>query len=218
MRTHQFRTPQFLTSQFLAHRLRLPTCRLIMSTALVLTATALAPAAHASMAELFLAPFPRVGAASTPTLTRSADATATAPSSPAVLGRWTTASGNLEVDIAPCGQALCGTVTRVRGHRSMQREGDMQAADARPVLGMRILSGLQVAEGDDPTAPDARWFGDIFNRENGRTYRCRIHLDAADPHALVVRPHVFTPLFGQTQRWPRTRADLVPHTLPTETP
>ena len=34
-------------------------------------------------------------------------------------GRWITANGNLEVEIAPCGNALCGTVTQVLGNRSM---------------------------------------------------------------------------------------------------
>ncbi|WP_241027170.1 DUF2147 domain-containing protein [Variovorax sp. RKNM96] len=34
-------------------------------------------------------------------------------------GRWITANGNLEVEVAPCGAALCGTVTKVLGNRSM---------------------------------------------------------------------------------------------------
>ena len=38
-------------------------------------------------------------------------------------GRWITASGNLEIEIAPCGQALCGTVVRVLANNSMSSSG-----------------------------------------------------------------------------------------------
>jgi hypothetical protein len=37
----------------------------------------------------------------------------------ALLGRWLTDNGNLEIEIAPRGAALCGTVTKVLANRSM---------------------------------------------------------------------------------------------------
>lgn len=180
---------------------------------------------------MFLPPFPPlaahradasemdVGAApfAGPLQAKPASVPASAPASVPVIGRWITASGNLEVDIAPCGETLCGTVTQVLGHRSMQRSGDMQPVDTRPVLGLQILRGLQVANGDDASSPQARWFGEIYNRENGRTYRCRVHIDAAEPRTLIVRPHIVTPLWGQTQRWHRTPAAPRPNT-PLEAP
>ena len=115
-------------------------------------------------------------------------------------GRWITASGNLEVDIAPCGQALCGTVTKVLANRSMSREGeDMKPVDTRPALGMKILIDLK-QEASDGSEP-ARWSGQIYNRENGKTYRCLMSLDASG--GLVLRPYVGLPLFGRTQVWRR---------------
>ncbi len=169
----------------------------------LLLALAASPVAHAASDAsdtLYLPPFPSVGMMATHAaqLTR-----------PAVLGRWVTASGNLEVEIAPCGESLCGTVTRVLGNRSMARGAaqgvEMQPVDGRPALGMQILHGLTLAEGDDARAPDARWFGEIYNRENGQTYHCRVQFDATEGHGatLVVRPYVFTTLFGQTQLWSR---------------
>ena len=115
-------------------------------------------------------------------------------------GRWITASGNLEVEIAPCAAAWCGTVTRVIANRSMSREGEaMQPADTRPALGLQLLSGFVPSEhgADGPL----QWTGDIYNRENAKTYRCTLALDANG--ALVVRPYIGLPLFGKTQVWTR---------------
>ncbi len=111
-------------------------------------------------------------------------------------GRWITESGNLEVEIAPCGDAWCGTVTRQLGNRAMSMKGqEMDAADKRPVLGMRILTGLK------PSGDDATLGGEIYNRENAKTYSVRLTLDGAQQ--LLVRPYIVLPLFGKTQVWHR---------------
>lgn len=117
------------------------------------------------------------------------------PPSPAQIGRWVTESGNLEVDIAACGEALCGTVTRVLANRSMSAPGqEMEAADTRPALGMKILTGLR-ASGDEALA------GEIYNRENAKTYSVRLTMDG--PQQMLVRAYVGIPLFGKTQLWRR---------------
>ncbi len=114
---------------------------------------------------------------------------------PAQVGHWITESGNLEVDIAACGDALCGTVTRVLGNRSMSAPGqETEVADKRPALGMKILSGLRVS-GDEALT------GEIYNRENAKTYSVRLTMDG--PRQMLVRPYVGIPLFGKTQLWHR---------------
>ena len=110
------------------------------------------------------------------------------------LGRWVTESGNLEVEIAPCGAALCGTVVKVLANRSMADPGKALPADAPSPLGMTILK-------DFKPSGDGAWQGQIFNRENGKTYDCLMSLVAADQ--LKIRPYVGAPLFGQTQIWRR---------------
>ena len=111
------------------------------------------------------------------------------------LGRWVTESGNLEVDIAPCGEALCGTVVRVMANRSMGGSGqDMAAADTRPALGMVILSDLR-ANGD------GEFKGTIYNRENAKTYSATTKV--VGPDMLRVHGYVGLPLFGKTQIWRR---------------
>lgn len=123
-------------------------------------------------------------------------------------GRWITFSGNLEVTIAPCGEALCGTVTQVLGNRSMRQGGDeLSPVDARSAMGMKLLTNLRPVESGDQMAEPREWKGDIYNRENGKTYRCLMHVSTANHAAgeLVLRAYVGLPLFGQTQVWQRSR-------------
>ena len=95
--------------------------------------------------------------------------------------------------VAPCGAKLCGTVSKVLANQSMAKPGVAPKGPA-PAAGLKILDGLQ-AHGD------GAWTGKIYNRENGRTYDCRITLPAAD--RMELRAYVGLPLFGQTQVWRR---------------
>jgi uncharacterized protein (DUF2147 family) len=111
------------------------------------------------------------------------------------VGRWLTQSGNFEIDIASCGQALCGTVVRVLGNQSMSRPGtEMKSADTKNALGMKILSALVPSE-------DGTLEGQIYNRENGKTYDCRV--TALAPDQLEIRAYKFLPIFGKSQVWTR---------------
>jgi uncharacterized protein (DUF2147 family) len=125
-------------------------------------------------------------------------------------GRWVAASGNLVVEIAPCGPQLCGTVVQVLGSRSMSRDGaEMAPVDTRPALGMTLLQGFTPTETGDAALPATEWDGKIYNRENGKTYRCKMSVTTATNAAgeLVLHAYVGIPLFGSTQRWHRAAAD-----------
>ena len=123
-------------------------------------------------------------------------------------GRWVTESGNLEIDIAPCGDVLCGVVVKVLGNRSMSGPGtSAEPADPRPALGMEILSGLR-NEGS------GEYGGRIYNRENAKHYSVKLSRGAADQ--LMVRAYVGLPLFGKTQLW--RRAELVDAPAPVAVP
>jgi uncharacterized protein (DUF2147 family) len=111
---------------------------------------------------------------------------------PALTGTWRTASGNLEVKVAPCGAKLCGTVAKVLSNQSMAHSGAPMTT--APATGLKILDGLEAKS-------DGAWAGKIYNRENGKTYDCRITLPAAD--RMELRAYVVLPLFGQTQVWKR---------------
>lgn len=134
-----------------------------------------------------------------------------APTAASPLGRWVTASGNLEVEVAPCGDALCGTVVRVLANRSMSPEGaEMKPADSRDPMGMQVLIDFVPTEFRDATAPGAggaetrvptEWKGQIYNRENAKTYRCIMRMGPAGE--LMLRGYVGLPWFGSTSAWTR---------------
>jgi uncharacterized protein (DUF2147 family) len=110
-------------------------------------------------------------------------------------GRWVTESGNLEVEIAPCGPDYCGTVTRVIADHAMGQSGTPMAASASAsVLGKTILSGLQPLDGGG-------WLGRIVNRENGKTYHSRVAAIDADRLQLTI--YEDTPADGRVQVWRR---------------
>jgi uncharacterized protein (DUF2147 family) len=110
---------------------------------------------------------------------------------PGPLGRWITASGNVEVTVHPCGPALCGAVSRVFANNSMEHPGPASSPPA--TIGLQIMSDFR---------PDSDgWTGKLFNRENGDTYDC--HVTVQGPNSLVVHAYVLLPLFGKTQIWRR---------------
>lgn len=124
--------------------------------------------------------------------TARADAPA---SSEGVRGRWLTENRNLEIEIAPCSAALCGTVVRVLSDHSMRDPNlPMKPVDPRPVLGMVVLDDF-LPDGDHA------WNGKFYNRENGKTFRCV--LTRLSPTQLSVRAYVGIPLLPQTQVWQR---------------
>jgi uncharacterized protein (DUF2147 family) len=112
-------------------------------------------------------------------------------------GAWTAQSGNVDIAILPCGEALCGDIVRVHANVSMADPGK-KAAGQPPSEGMRIFSGLR------PAGP-SRWKGKIFNRENGNTYDCI--LTSLSPAELEVRSYVVLESIGQTQVWKKATTE-----------
>jgi uncharacterized protein (DUF2147 family) len=84
---------------------------------------------------------------------------------------WRTASGAGIVRMEPCeGGKLCGVLTRAvtGGQPGVDANNPDPALRARPLVGMRILSGFS-------RAPDGRHVGGrIYNPEDGKTYRSEL--------------------------------------------
>jgi len=85
-------------------------------------------------------------------------------------------------------------VVKVIANRSMSGSGEMKAVDNRSPLGMVILKDFE-------PSGDGEWRGEIYNRENAKTYSCKISLSA--PDQLTVNPYIVLPLFGRTLLWKR---------------
>ena len=85
----------------------------------------------------------------------------------------------------------------------MAGNGEMVSADKRDPLGMTILK-------DFKSSGEGEWQGEIYNRENAKTYSCRITL--GNPDQLVLRPYIALPLFGKTILWTRVATAAAPAT------
>jgi uncharacterized protein (DUF2147 family) len=107
-------------------------------------------------------------------------------------GRWVTQTGNVEIVFAPCGSALCGSVTRVMANNSMTGSGTSAAPP--PEIGQQIVTGVV------PAGPD-QWKGKLFDRESGKTYDCLLKPAGA---TMTLRAYILLPLFGKTLTWTRT--------------
>jgi len=123
------------------------------------------------------------------------------------VGQWYAEGGAAVVEIAACGDALCGRVAWL--HSPLDEDGcelrDKNNPDPalrnRRVIGLQILSGL-VASDQNPVS----WTGGtIYDPVSGNTYRCRLELEGHD--RLRLRGYVGIPLFGRTTTWTRVRSD-----------
>ena len=113
-----------------------------------------------------------------------------------VTGHWLTEGGKAVVEIAPCGQQLCGRIVRIVKPTPGRPQTDVQNPDAslrnRPLVGTNILSGF--------TPGSDRWKGRIYDPESGKTYRSEL---IGGGNSLQVKGCIA--FFCQTQNWTRAR-------------
>lgn len=90
-----------------------------------------------------------------------------ASAQPSIDGTYLDQGGYTEITIRPCGSGHCGTITRIvmrkPGGFDTDVHNDNPALRDRPILGLRILSGLRWDDG--------AWRGEVYNPEDGGTYR-----------------------------------------------
>ncbi len=78
-----------------------------------------------------------------------------------VYGEWTRADGKARVRFAPCGGALCGSVTWLKDPSGPGR------------IGQRVFYDMK------PSGANA-WAGTAFNPEDGKDYTGKMSLDGAN--------------------------------------
>ena len=114
-------------------------------------------------------------------------------------GTWLTDGGKSRVEIAPCGDKLCGAIvwlkepTNEDGSVKLDTKNKDEALRSRPIMGLDMLSGF--------VAKSAAKWGDgrIYNPEDGKTYRSKMELFGTD--TLKVSGCVL--FFCKTQTWER---------------
>ena len=85
-------------------------------------------------------------------------------------GRYIDSGGFVEITIARCGSSRCGTITKIiknkPGEPNRDVHNDNPSLRDRPILGIRLITGLKW--------DDDRWRGEIYNPEDGNTYRAEV--------------------------------------------
>jgi uncharacterized protein (DUF2147 family) len=112
-----------------------------------------------------------------------------------IAGRWVTEDKSALVDIAPCGNRLCGTIIRfLTPPKGGPDPRDVNNADpakrSRRILGLAILTGFAPA-GDE-------WKGQIYDPRSGKTYRSVL---VRTGNSLAVKGCLN--IFCKTQTWTR---------------
>jgi uncharacterized protein (DUF2147 family) len=117
---------------------------------------------------------------------------------PAVEGLWLTDDGKGVVEIAACGQRLCGRIARVLETGPDVPSTDVNNPDSRqrgrPLVGLQVLSGFS----GGPT----RWEGgQAYDPKNGSSYKSSLRLNADG--SLRVTGCVL--IVCRSKRWTRFR-------------
>jgi len=115
-------------------------------------------------------------------------AMAVEPGSP--LGLWLTESGDGVIEVAQCGNALCGRIVGIGRAAGEPIPTDVQG---------RSQCGLTIFEVEAPS--HGVWTGSVTDPRNGSAYGAQLWLDHSD--RLNIRGYLGIPLLGQTQTWTR---------------
>jgi uncharacterized protein (DUF2147 family) len=114
-------------------------------------------------------------------------------------GVWLTQAGDAKVRVSKCGGGLCGVVVWLRepidpatGKPQLDDKNPNPALAKRPVMGLPLFTGMHAA------GPN-KWSGEIYNADDGKSYRSNISLSG--PDALRVEGCVGPLCGGET--WTR---------------
>ncbi|MGA3002006.1 MAG: DUF2147 domain-containing protein [Acetobacteraceae bacterium] len=121
---------------------------------------------------------------------------ALATRTPSPVGAWSTANGHGVIEIARCGDALCGRIVGVE-----RRPGDPIPTDVygRSQCGLTIIT-------NEKLDTDGTWLGEVTDPRDGGTYRAKLWLDEAGD--LNLRGFIGIPQLGATQTWHRFNGHL----------
>jgi uncharacterized protein (DUF2147 family) len=100
-----------------------------------------------------------------------------------------TANGHGVVQIAQCGDVLCGRIVGIDRGPTEPMPTDV---NGRPQCGLVIID-------NEKPAADGSWLGEIIDPRDGNAYRAKLWLDAQGN--LRLRAFIGIPALGATQVW-----------------
>ena len=117
------------------------------------------------------------------------------------IGTWLVQDRTAKVRIVACGEAICGTVIwlsqpndKVTGKPQLDKLNADPRMRSRPMLGVPVLIGLQ------RSGEDNRWFGRIYNPDDGNTYQGVIEFI----NARQLRVRACVAIYCQSETWTRS--------------
>jgi len=125
-------------------------------------------------------------------------------------GIWLTDQGDGTVDIAECGDRLCGSIYSIIRLPDPSRP-PLDARNEDPALRSRPLCGIPIFGGMQRLEPGKWGDGWIYDPHDGKTYHADLTLES--PNQLAVHGHVGVSLLGRTVYWTRM-PDQVSKCLP----
>lgn len=113
------------------------------------------------------------------------------------VGLWN--APKAKVRVSDCGSGLCATILSLKepndekGQPKVDRNNPDKAKQTRPIVGISVLTGMK---------PDgARWLGQIYNPEDGRTYKAYMTEEGGQ---LTVQGCALGGLVCKTQVWKKS--------------
>lgn len=136
------------------------------------------------------------------------------PASP--IGVWFDDTGQGAVEIAPCGDRLCGRVVWLRDPLTPEGQPLKDAFNPDPRRRNQPICGLQVI-GNLQLQPDGSWDrGWIYDPKEGKSYDVEISLRS--PDHLQVKGYLGVKFLSETFVWQRAPADLKRCVVPAPRP
>jgi uncharacterized protein (DUF2147 family) len=126
-------------------------------------------------------------------------------SSDPVFGFWLIENQRSVIEIAPCGDRVCGTIVWMKeplddgGDPKSDHQNTDNKLHGRPLCGMELISGLR------KSSPGAWLDGSIYSPKDGQTYSASLKL--RDDGTLELHGYLLLPLFGKSQIWTREAGD-----------
>jgi uncharacterized protein (DUF2147 family) len=97
------------------------------------------------------------------------------------IGVWSTEKGKAMIEIADCGDALCGRIAWLAqpndpqtGEPATDKNNRDAAKRRQPLVGVEIVKGMK------PSDQPGRWNGRVYNPEDGGTYDARLIMKSDD--------------------------------------
>ena len=109
-----------------------------------------------------------------------------------IKGVWERPNGEAKMKIAPCGDALCGTLVWLKESKNDVNNPD-PSKRSRPLVGSNMLFDLK------PASTAGKWNGHLYDAENGKTFKGSVTLegDKLDMQGCVA-------IFCDDEKWTRS--------------